>query len=132
MISGRAMLVFVPLISVLITIISTAPTPNNELYTEILDDDSTDATITTTESMVYDDDKDTSDESTTVDYNEETISMPKDVATDVLIVNVTELSVIIDDIKKMSDRLFVNTEFELSVVVTTEKPKSSQSSHDDE
>ncbi|CAF2567954.1 unnamed protein product [Rotaria sp. Silwood2] len=132
MISGRAMLVFVPLISVLITIISTAPTPNNELYTEILDDDSTDATITTTESMVYDDDKDTSDESTTVDYNEETISMPKDAATDVLIVNVTELSVIIDDIKKMSDRLFVNTEFELSVVVTTEKPKSSQSSHDDE
>ncbi|CAF4007257.1 unnamed protein product [Rotaria sp. Silwood2] len=132
MISGRAMLVFVPLISVLITIISTAPTPNNELYTEILDDDSTDATITTTESMVYDDDKDTSDESTTVDYNEETISMPKDVATDVLIVNVTELSVIIDDIKKMSDRLFVNTEVELSVVVTTEKPKSSQSSHDDE
>ncbi|CAF2733355.1 unnamed protein product [Rotaria sp. Silwood2] len=132
MISGRAMLVFVPLISVLITIISTAPTPNNELYTEILDDDSTDATITTTESMVYDDDKDTSDESTTVDYNEETISMPKDAATDVLIVNVTELSVIIDDIKKMSDRLFVNTEVELSVVVTTEKPKFSQLNHEDE
>ncbi|CAF1045836.1 unnamed protein product [Rotaria sp. Silwood1] len=128
MISSRAILIFISLVLALITVISTAPMHNDKLYVEVLDDKSTHVAITTNESLVYDDDKDTSNaskkqciKSTMTDWKEETTSMSKIVATDVLAVNITEISANNDDIIKMVDRILADTEAKLSAIATTEK-----------
>ncbi|CAF1077400.1 unnamed protein product [Rotaria sordida] len=131
MISSRVMLVAVPLVLILITIISTAPIHNNELVMEKLSDKSPNTIKTIAELMVYDDDKDTSNESKEQNI-ESTTHVQEVIATDIRVVNITEISLYIDDMIKASDNILANIEAELSAIATTEKLESSQSNQDDD
>ncbi|CAF1323352.1 unnamed protein product [Rotaria sordida] len=131
MISSRVMLVAVPLVLILITIISTAPIHNNELVMEKLSDKSPNTIKTIAELMVYDDDKDTSNESKEQNI-ESTTRLQEVIATDIRVVNITEISLYIDDMIKASDNILANIEAELSAIATTEKLESSQSNQDDD
>ncbi|CAF3663684.1 unnamed protein product [Rotaria sordida] len=131
MISSRVMLVAVPSVLILITIISTAPIHNNELVMEKLSDKSPNTIKTIAELMVYDDDKDTSNESKEQNI-ESTTRLQEVIATDIRVVNITEISLYIDDMIKASDNILANIEAELSAIATTEKLESSQSNQDDD
>ncbi|CAF0972975.1 unnamed protein product [Rotaria sordida] len=131
MISSRVMLVAVPSVLILITIISTAPIHNNELVMEKLSDKSPNTIKTIAELMVYDDDKDTSNESKEQNI-ESTTHLQEVIATDIRVVNITEISLYIDDMIKASDNILANIEAELSAIATTEKLESSQSNQDDD
>ncbi|CAF1542262.1 unnamed protein product [Rotaria sordida] len=131
MISSRIMLVAAPSVLILITIISTAPIHNNELVMEKLSDKSPNTIKTIAELMVYNDDKDTSNESKEQNI-ESTTRLQEVIATDIRVVNITEISLYIDDMIKASDNILANIEAELSAIATTEKLESSQSNQDDD
>lgn len=137
MFSRRVMFVFLPLFLSLILIISSAPIPNDQLVTEGLVNVSINGTITmnetitTTEPITYDDTKIESDEesdedeieSTTVEYIQETTSIPEVVTDRLLFVNVTKISLDIDNLMKVIDPLLFDNEGELPATPTTETPE---------
>jgi hypothetical protein len=140
MIGNRVMSGFILLFLTLIITISMAPIPDNQLVSIKLEEQSTNETITTTEPVVYDDNSsesnETSDEqdieSTIVEYKEEIKIIPEVITNGLLVVNNTEVSVDIDEIIKITDRLFSENQAELPSTPTTESPESSQSNTDDD
>jgi hypothetical protein len=140
MIGYRAMFGFIFLFLTLVITISTAPIPDNQLIsTKSLEETSTNIAITTTESVAYDDDDDSNEsddedvESTTVDYPDETTLLPEVVTNGLLFTDTTEVYLDIDEIMKMTDRIFSETQIELpSTTTTTTTTESPETSDDDE
>jgi hypothetical protein len=135
MIGNRVMFGFVLLFLTLVINISTAPILDKQLVEE-----STNQTITTTESFTYEDNSSESNEtssekiieSTTVEYKEETTIAPEVTTNDLLFVDTTEVYLDIDEILKITDRLFSENQDELPSTPTTESPDLSQSNIDDD
>jgi len=124
MIGNRVMFGCILLFLTLVITISTAP-----IYDIKLEEVSTDQTITTTEPITYDNDSSESNE-----QDIETTTIPEVVVTNSLLFNdTTELVIDIDEIIKMTDRLFSEHQDELPSTPTTENPEPSQTNtYDDD
>jgi len=123
----------------MIITISTAPIFNNQLVTKGLIEVSTDETITTTEPIAYQDDKNESNEEsdedeiqlTTVADTKETTSIPEVVTDGLLFINDIDVPLDIQTILKTIDPLLSETEVELPATPTTESPEVAQPSKTD-
>ncbi len=119
MIGNRVIFGCILLFLTLVIIISTAPIHDIKLEEDV---------ITTTEPIAYENDSIESDEreiqSTTVEYKEDTTTttttIPEVVTNNLLFTEPTELDIDIDEIIKMTDRIFSENQDELPSTPTTE------------
>jgi hypothetical protein len=116
MIGNRVIFGCILLFLTLVIIISTAPIHDIKLEEDV---------ITTTEPIAYENDSIESDEreiqSTTVEYKEDTTTtIPEVVTNNLLFTEPAELDIDIDEIIKMTDRIFSENQDELPSTPTTE------------
>lgn len=129
MIGNRVIFAFLPLFLTLVITVSTAPVFDVQLLPAILGEVFGNGTVATTESVTYDDDdsKESDEEdlpTTTVEHHEETTTVPEVVTDGLLYADSTGLSLNIDEILELTDRLLSQNHDELPSTPTTESPEA--------
>ena len=120
MFGHRFIFALLPVIFVLVLKVSTAPIPDIQLLPLRFGESLFNETLFTTESLVYDDENDSKESKE--DDLQTTTDLPQLVTDDLLVKENTTLSMNIDEILDLTDRLILEYSKEIPSTPTTDSP----------